>query len=453
MIKRLLLACCGMLISGSTLWAAPGGEERELVKKVNASIDNGMQYLRQVYNPQTHWESFWLNQLGDMQGGVTALATLALLNCGASVNDKEIASAMQYLRGLEQKKTYVVGLSTMVYAEGRLPRDLPIIQRNVDWLIKTARRQGGKIIGWGYPYGGGDRADGSNTQYALLGLYAGKMAGAAIPEKVWRDIQDLYLTTQKNQGDNEGYWLYTEYPTERASFTMTVAGVCGLLIANMGLNKSDQQLNETTGIAAKCGQYPSNEPIGRGLNWIGNRFSFSNAPQSKSEFYNIYGIERAGRLSGQRFLGKVDWYRQGCIELVERQSPRDGSWVSTKGVDQIDKVNVISTSFALLFLSKGRTPVLISKLAHGDFFNPKDGTLVERGEVNGIIGWNRKHNDARHLTEFASKELFKNVPLGWQVYDPRRKDFLKNEDILDEVGLLVQSPILYFGAKTGQWSG
>ena len=36
-------------------------------------------------------------------------------------------------------------------------------------------------------------------------------------------------------------------------------------------------------------------------------------------------IERAGRLSGQRFLGGQDWYRVGCEYLVSTQR-RDGSW-------------------------------------------------------------------------------------------------------------------------------
>src|SRR5205823_3282983 len=92
-------------------------------------------------------------------------------------------------------------------------------------------------------------------------------------------------------------------------------------------------------------------------------------------FYNLYGIERAGRLSGQRFIGQHDWYREGCKYLVKCQR-EDGSWSEAGFHDQFP---VVSTSFALLFLSKGRTPVLISKLVHGP------------GE-----DWNNDRNDARH---------------------------------------------------------
>ena len=97
---------------------------------------------------------------------------------------------------------------------------------------------------------------------------------------------------------------------------MTVAGVCGLLIASMGLDKSEQELDATTGVAAQCGVYAENAAIAKGMNWIGSHFNFESP---KSSFYNVYGIERLGRLSGQRFIDKYDWYREGCERLVRMQ--------------------------------------------------------------------------------------------------------------------------------------
>jgi hypothetical protein len=101
----------------------------------------------------------------------------------------------------------------------------------------------------------------------------------------------------------------------------------------------------------------------------------------------------------------------------------DGAWYQPS---QIDSAMAVSTSFALLFLSKGRTPILISKFAH----DPNED-------------WNNKHHDARHLAEFASKELFKRQPLAWQVYDSRRLQSLNRDDLREEIGTLLQSPILY----------
>ena len=89
---------------------------------------------------------------------------------------------------------------------------------------------------------------------------------------------------------------------------------------------------------------------------------------------------------------------------------------------------MIATSFALLFLSKGRTPVLVTKFAWGNFRKgaATDNTVLleldRGGNVTNKPDWNRKHNDTRHLVEFATRELFDNAPLSWQVYDARRLD-------------------------------
>jgi hypothetical protein len=414
------------------------GDETDTVRQVNAAIDRGVQYVRSQHTKQRQWEGLFLSIAAGQDGGVTALATLALLNCGATAQDREVASGLDYLRTVPPTATYPVGLQTMVFAEARQAKDRNLIQRNVDWLIRAAYRKNGRIAGWHYQ---ADPImwDGSNTQYALLGLYAGKQAGARIDPQVWEQLEQLYRERMKADGPTTGYWTYQD---DGPSFTMTVAGVCGLLIAGMGLDASQQRLDPASGVAAACGRYRADDQLGRGLNWIGNHFAFAGAKRSKSTFYNIYGIERVGRLSGLRFLGNKDWYREGCKELVSTQKP-DGRWSRNDGTDNIDSTNVISTSFALLFLSKGRTPVLLSKLAWGDFSSPERGVLVERGPDPAVVGWNRKHNDARHLTEFASRELFDGKPMGWQVYDARRREFPTPEAIMAEVGGLVQSPVLY----------
>jgi hypothetical protein len=418
--------------------APPPGDERELVDQVNLAIDRGVQFLRASQKNRT-WEGYWTGDVVGLSGGVTALATLALLNCGVKPDEKEVKTAIEFLRALPKQTTYVVALVTMVLAEARQPRDLPLIQANCDWLLQTSLRSDGRITGWTYPLNDYKIPDASNTQYALLGLYAAKVAGAKVADAEWEQLRALYLRGLRKEGENSGSWSYVK--ASEPSFTMTVAGVAGLYIAGMGLNTSQQQLDAATGVAAKCGLYEENDAINRGMNYIGRNFTFTRPRGGESTYYNIYGIERAGRLSGQRFIGRIDWYREGCEFLVREQN-RDGGW--TKNAEtSYDTVATISTSFALLFLSKGRTPVLISKLAHGEFTMPDNGTMVERGSAPGVVGWNRKHNDVRNLTAFASRELFQGMPLGWQVYDPRRKEFARTDDVLAEVGVLVQSPILY----------
>ena len=57
--------------------------------------------------------------------------------------------------------------------------------------------------------------------------------------------------------------------------------------------------------------------------------------------------------------------------------------------------------------------------------------------------WNRKHHDARHLVDYASKTLFKSQPLAWQVFDPRHTNITDEKDFNEELSNLLQSPILY----------
>ncbi len=419
--------------------APPVDPDLKDVQAVNKAIDQGVGYLRKNWDKDTHWESFVITSLTSMKGGITALATLALLNCGVKATDDAVAKPLEYMRKMEPQKTYVVALANLCFAELRDPKDLDRVQKNTDWLLKTAVRRGGKIVGWSYPDANIQRPDASNTQYALLGLYAAKQCGVKVPDDEWKQLLKLYTESQISETKDTGSWSYTEIDRS-GSFTMTTAGVCGLLIARMGLEESGQGLNADTGVASNCGVYPENEAVRKGMNWIGNKFAFDKAEAAKSTFYNVYGIERVGRLSGQRFIGKADWYREGCDFLVKGQKLPEGSW-SANDEDDFKGVNVISTSFALLFLSKGRSPVLISKMAHGPA--KMDGKLLtETGSKNGLLDWNRKHNDARSLTEYASRELFKNLPLGWQTYDPRRKEF-SDAEILVEAGTLVQTPILY----------
>jgi Domain of unknown function (DUF4159) len=399
---------------------AADAKPEPLVDQVRAAMDNGVRFLKRTQRGR-NWENE-VNIPTQMTGGTTSLVLLALLNCDVRPDDPVVQRGLEYLRAVEPQFTYVVGLQTMVFAQVGDPKDMPRIQRNVDWLVRARRMDGDTLLGWSYTEGQGGGADNSNSQYALLGLHAGRQAGASVSQAVWQSIYDFYKQSQQPDGG----WIYSERLNRGTSLTMTIAGLSGLSIASQELEAGTRKLNPD-GSDPKCGVYTENEAIRKALAWLavedragdGNRVRFD---EKGNAFYNIYGIERAGRLTGQRLLAGHDWYREGCKFLVTIQH-EEGSWYRP-GVH--DGWAPISTSFALLFLSKGRTPILISKLAHG------------QGE-----DWNRKHHDARHLAEFASKELFKRQPLAWQVYDPRGLPSLGGKELKDEVGNLLQSPILY----------
>src|SRR5262249_39428481 len=129
------------------------------------------------------------------------------------------------------------------------------------------------------------------------------------------------------------------------------------------------------------------------------------------KYYYLYGLERAGRLSGLRFFGEHDWYREGAELLVHEQDRLGGYW---HGI-LFEEKKVVATSFALLFLAKGRAPVLINKLRHGPHAD-----------------WNNDVDDIRNLVSLVSRD-WKHL-LTWQVVNPA----------VATVEDMLQAPIVYF---------
>jgi hypothetical protein len=410
-----------LLITALTLLAiaaAPARADDPLVEKVKNSIDDGKKYLLGLQRDNGSWEVTAHNVSNP--GGVTSLVLLALLTSGMSPNDAEIRKGLQYLRMLElhndpKSRTYVVALQTMALAQAGQAVDRERIQKNVAWLVKAQRP-----TGWGYG-GDGGGTDNSNTQYAVLGLHAGIEAGVPVDKESLRKVRTFMLESQVDGG-----WAYNSGRDTR--MTMTCAGLCNLMITGMDLDISKQKM--VGGKVEHCGEYDENEKAASALRWIGVRFPaeirHANATLTltPSQFYCLYGLERTGRLTGQRFFGGHDWYEVGCRYLVGIQNS-DGSW---RNVGQLDGAPAVATSFALLFLAKGRTPVLLTKLAYGP---------------SGYQGWNNKHSDARHLVEFASRELFKRQPLAWQIFDVRNRDADGGRRRRLAADLLP-SPIVYF---------
>ncbi len=417
---------------------APANDE-PLAARVREAIDKGKAFLRRQASNGT-WD--YRDKFSGRQyptGGTVSLALLAMLTCGDKGDDREAVEAgLKVLRGInahprDGSETYVVSLQTMVYALNGDKNDLDAIKANAAWLL-GARLSNGY---WSYKYKSGGEGDASNTQYALLALHEAVRAGAVVDKKDLQSIQKFYLDEQRPDGS----WSYDD--TEPPSMTMTTAGLCGLLITGMDLEDEHKQLNND-GVDPNCGLYKEKEPVARALKWIGDDFPadpktaeeagkrFSDAGLSVP-YYGLYGIERAGRLSGERFIGGHDWYRVGCQCLVNSQRS-DGSWSALT----FDGQEIVATSFALLFLGKGRMPVLMTKLAYGQR-NKED--------------WHHKHNDTRNLVEYASLELFKKQPMAWQIFDIRDLDAGNPSAVHDLAEQLLESPIVFFSGHESVPSG
>jgi hypothetical protein len=385
---------------------APAGVTREEVER---AIRDGVRYLKS----QQRDDGSWPDVEGEARSGTTSLVTLALLTTGEKTDSEAVRKALALLRKLrpeDLRSTYAIGLQTMVFAAADPEQDKLRIAANVEWLERAQIKPGDPVYwpgSWTYTdFKRGKHGDNSNTQYALLGLHAASEAGVIVRPEVWTLARNYWEKSQKKDGS----WAYTpDSPASTAS--MTCAGVSSLILSGVRRFQGQEFIERDR--IRNCGQGRFNRSVQLGINWLAGHFqvgeNFGAGKQWK--FYYLYGLERAGRLAGIRYFGNHDWYRLGAEELLHEQDKASGAWQGSL----LERDRILTTSFAVLFLAKGRAPVLINKLRHG----PLDD-------------WNNDPDDVRNIVDAVSRD-WKN-PLTWQVVD----------SMAVTVSDLLRAPILFF---------
>ena len=379
---------------------------------VRRAIQRGVGFLKNQQRRDGSWPPYSPNYVG----GMTAICTLALLESGVPVEDPHIQAALRWLRDNSKDKitsTYPVALTTMVFAKAEPKRDLLLIQRNVKRLQDAQLPNGS----WTYqvvpPPPPGEYGDPSNSQFATLALYMAEQVGAETSSTTWQKIY-RYWTTIQNKDGSWGYFTKFEVG---GTGSMTCAGIASMVMAGDVVRAQSAKVEGGTIECCLPVEEEENQ-VTRGLRWLAMNFTVRKNPGQLQDVYGLYylyALERAGRLTAHRFIGPHDWYREGADFLVNRGILQTDYWVG-KGLGEQNKM--LATSYALLFLSKGRRPVLIAKAEHG---SPQS--------------WNAHQSDVANLTRFVEKKWERDMT--WQVID------LKTASIDD----LVETPVLYFSGK------
>ena len=201
--------------------------------------------------------------------------------------------------------------------------------------------------------------DFSNTQYAALGLRAAHDAGITLPkEAITKAIHAIVAAQQPDDGGSNvppgrksRGWCYDnpcKCPLHRPYGTMTAGMVSSLAIFDYILGRDAKK----------------DAAILDGLCWLQVHYAVDTVPGpiewdkiSKSTYvpYYLYGLQRAGILTGNEKLGTHFWYADGVRVLLDAQKP-DGSWkIDDWGTDTWD------TCFALLFLRRATRPLVPSE--------------------------------------------------------------------------------------------
>ena len=358
--------------------------------------------------------------------GLNALCVYALLQAGQATNDERLNVRGKLMKALVDRmcqmpiqgttETYARGIRATALAVYNRPEDRQTLKDDLQWLIGATRNggytyssQSANFMPW----------DNSNSQYGLLGAWSAAEVGGEVPSQYWRQVQNHWYETQLD----DGQW---SYGAGRGSGTlsMTVAGIASLFVTHDYIDAAR--------FGSQVGREPFSVPLARGLKWLETGDNVLRLTGMGSG-YTLYGIERVGLASGFKYFGEHDWYRVIAGVLVDQQA-EDGSFgrinviqprrpgergVRMRGGGRAD---LVETAYCLLFLARGRHPVLMNKL-RWEGQEGKDGF------------WANRPRDLSNLTRFASRELER--PLNWQVV-PLSRDWTDWTD----------SPILYLASHT-----
>ena len=384
-------------------------------QQINEAVARGVKYLYSV-EKEGNWEMgradpTTLSTSGGFSpasryGGYTAIATYALLAAGEKTKDNpKLQAAVKWLMKADLHGTYAVALRAQVWLliDQSAGRDAA---RDADahFLLNSLIQKGANAGFYGYNYGvpgqkppvlafgeGGPVAsyayDRSNSQYGVLGVWAAEQAGADIPEKYWEIVDSGWRRAQQHDGG----WNYRVGEADpKPTATMTCAGVASLFITQdylLRLKKWDPCAGATPDINIENGLIFVEKHIQELLG--GNNH------------YGMYGVERIATASGRRYFGSIDWFQLGADATVQEQH-KAGEWGGSYGP-------VADTSLAILFLSRGRAPVMINKLQYAITLKKRTDT----DKPQELDPWNERPRDIANLTHWVAPRI--ETTLNWQI--------------------------------------
>lgn len=417
-------AACAAAVAAALLLSPVARAQDSLASQVDFSIQRGVAYLYRLQAPDG---SIAEPQAQHPVAGITALSVLALLSAGEPPTKPEIRKALSWLSEQNLDSTYTIALRAAVFSQLTDAEKHPLLRRDTQKLI-AMQIDGGDDRGF-YTYRMPPRnagiADLSNSQYGVLGVWYAAEAGIEIPRGYWQRVEEAWSQAQNPDG-GFGY-----RPDDKRSYgSMTAAGIATLAITQDFLHaNSAVNPKPSTGTQKSLSLRAAEKAVG----WLNKYFiadrnaGLDSALEGELRrqglggmqlpgippgffgrqyvYYMLYGYERVGEATGLIRFKEQRWFDEGARYLISAQSG-DGSWQDGTFAGPID------TAYALLFLSRGRAPVVVQKLQLED------------------ARWNNRTRDAASLVRWLRKQTERHV--NWQLV---RLDYPMRD--------LRESPILY----------
>ncbi|HEX5271276.1 MAG TPA: hypothetical protein VFW33_12340, partial [Gemmataceae bacterium] len=330
----------------------PAGAEED--RKTNKAIADGAWYLKQHVLPSDTWgDNVPSINVGGLEVGFASLPGLTLLECGVPGDDLVLRGAANYVRAHAPQlgggyDTYQRSLAVLFLDRLGDRGDEELIQYLALCLIAGQHPTDGA---WNYSVPSPDRArtarlvklladdktslddwrkealkgetfevprwDNSNTQFAVLALWAAGRHGVRIDRSIAL-VKQHFIETQLAAGadannlNQDGSWPYSGPDKGGNPWpAMTCSGLLGLAVAH--------------GLAdAAKGDPRDDPPIRRGLAMLGREINRDGDTRALDLYY-LWSVERVGVLFNLNKIGEQDWYAWGRKLLLEKQKP-DGSW-------------------------------------------------------------------------------------------------------------------------------
>jgi VWFA-related protein len=337
---------------------APGDDE------IAQAIAKGVEFLKDAQGDSGEWR---YGEQPQHSLGMTALAGLALLENGMAHDAREISKAREIVATLvrESNQTYDLALAILFLArcqQTRTAQDDSLIQllgRRLahgdhagiwDYSVPLSEdeatagspglRRGGGRRAAGIKRNSGGGGDNSNTQFALLGLWAAGRHGFD-SDLALESIDGHFRSSQLR----DGRWGYRI--NMAGSEAMSCAGLMGLAIAASRPSLAERQTARARGaaLAADPAFQAALRAVGEDARRAGNH----------SDIYYLWSLERVCVALGLRSLDGFDWYAHGARILLERQDS-DGGWPH----DHWGRLP--STALAMLFLRKANLAFEIDRV-------------------------------------------------------------------------------------------
>jgi len=343
------------------------------VRERSDVIKKGVAYL---YNTAQVDGSFQISS-NPHKIGQTALGLYALLKCEEKIDTKKIVRALDYIIS---KKTgsasdmysvclVILAVEEFLYRHDRIKANklekkkykkfvfdsnrIKKLEKLLDAYLAIIKKQfiqkGSRA--WGYikpPQNDKTllkRVDHSNTQFVALALTALRRRGKKIDPEFWTSMLDTLIKAQAKSGSwNYGLDWADSVNAKRQTVNMTLAGLSSVIFAKVAL-KDHKDLDKYKKAIDNSIKSASKYLSTRYTEW-----DHRGSDLRKADYYYLYSLERAATLAGIKKFKKKSWYKENSLVTFQLQMS-GGPWPTEYG-------QVVSTSFALLFLKRATTSMV-----------------------------------------------------------------------------------------------